>query len=123
MINSNDLPAAKGVARLLAAIGDQEQADRLIAQALPWARARAQSPRYRKTLILVAALHAIRGDDDESLDAIRRFLDDGGSPYGLELEDALKPLFDHPEYQVISEKRKAELAVQLQSVPGDGSER
>jgi hypothetical protein len=61
-------------------------------------------------------MHAIVKDDRKALDAIRRFLNSGGSPYDLMLEDDLKRFESNPEYQTMAEKRKAELAIQLKRI-------
>ena len=66
--------------------------------------------------VLVPPLHAIAGGEPQALAAVRRYLDAGGSPYRLRLEDELKPLLDNPEYQEKAGKRKAELAARLKRI-------
>jgi len=109
----NNVSEAKEVARVLMATGEREQATRLIKEAM--AAVRSQVPDLN-VLGLEADLHAIAGENRKALNAIRRYLDAGGSPYNLELRDTLKSLLDNPEYQTMAEKRKAELAIQLKRI-------
>lgn len=44
------------------------------------------------------------------------YFDEGGSPYPLETAHFLQPYFDHPKYQAMANKRKAELAIQLERI-------
>jgi TolB-like protein/Tfp pilus assembly protein PilF len=104
---------AKDVARVLIATGDREQANRLIRETV--AVVNSVTPRI-STLHFEAVMHAIVKDDRKALDAIRRFLNSGGSPYDLMLEDDLKCFESNPEYQTMAEKRKAELAIQLKRI-------
>jgi len=78
---------AKDVARVLMATGEQEQADHLIGEAL----AVAKPVNYGDSLFLQPILNAVGRDDRQALDAIRRFLDAGGSPYRLMWQNELKP--------------------------------
>jgi tetratricopeptide (TPR) repeat protein len=106
----NDVWKAKALARVLMATGEREQANYLIAEAL--ATARSMDKRLNH-LLLEASLHAIAGDERQSLAAIRRFFEAGGSPYNLMFQDELKPFQDNPEYQEMAVEAEARMAAQL----------
>ena len=111
-VDSNNYWIAKDVARVLKATGEMEQAKHLIRETLVTVK----SISNRSALQIEGCLHAITGDDQQALNAIRSFFDAGGSPYYLMLEDELKRFEDHPEYVAMAEKRKAELAIQLKRI-------
>ena len=115
-VDGYNIQQAKDVARVLMATGEREQANHLIAKALPVARLLTPSVVIYYPRLLEASLHAIAGDERQALAAIRRYFEAGGSPYTLMLQDELKPLLDNPEYQEMAVKREAELAVQLQRI-------
>jgi tetratricopeptide (TPR) repeat protein len=112
-VNGTNATYAKDVARVLMATDEREQADRLIAGAL--AVVTSQVPTW-EILSLEASLHAVAGDDSKVLDAIRRCLEAGGSPYDLMMQDELKHFESNTEYQAMAEKRREELAIQLERI-------
>ena len=115
-IDGTNVQEATNVARVLIVTGEQPQANRLIAKALPVAES--LGTRYRwhwQPRIMEATLHALAGDERNALDALRRYFESGGSPYWI-LANELKPYLFHPEYVAMAEKRKAELAVQLERI-------
>ena len=99
------------------AMGESDQANQLIEKALPLAKSLLRGPGYFEIpRVFEATLRSIEGDEREALDAIRRSWGGRWSPYELLLIDELKPILDHPEYQAMAAKRKAELAVQLERI-------
>ena len=104
---------AKDLARVLMATGEQEQASYLITEALATVRS---MPPFLRNMRLEASLHAIAGDEQQALGAIRQYFDAGGSPYTLMLDDELKPFQDHPEYQEMAVKAEARMAAQLKRI-------
>jgi TolB-like protein/Flp pilus assembly protein TadD len=112
-INWIDRWAAKDLARVLKATGEEEQANLLIGNVFALLNSVTAD---LWSIRLEAVLYAMKGYDQQTLDAVGRFFDAGGSPYELEWEDELKPILEHPEYQAMAEKRKAELAVQLNRI-------
>ncbi len=116
-LNYRNFHAAKEVARVLMAMGESDQANQLIEKALPLAKSLLRGPGYFEIpRVFEATLRSIEGDEREALDAIRRSWGGRWSPYELLLIDELKPILDHPEYQAMAAKRKAELAVQLERI-------
>jgi tetratricopeptide (TPR) repeat protein len=104
---------AKDLARVLMATGEREQANYLTTGAL--ATSRSMAPTLY-AMRLQSVLYAIAGDEKQALTAIGRFLEAGGSPYDLMMQDALKPFQDNPKYQEMAAKREIELAVQLKRI-------
>jgi len=108
-----DVWQAKDLGRVLTATGEKEQANLLIEKAFALLSAVTADS---WNLQLEVVLYAMLGDDQQTLDALGRFFDAGGSPYILELQDELKPILEHPEYQAMAEKRKDELTIQLERI-------
>ena len=112
-VDGSNAGIARDLARVLMVTGEKEQANYLITEAL--AIVRAMRPNLYN-LRLEAELHAIAGDERQTLIAIRRYLDAGGSPYYLMIRDVLKPLQDSPEYQEMAAEPEARMAAQLKRI-------
>lgn len=112
-ITANNLDVAIQVARVLIRTGEESHARNLLQKVM--ARLDLMHQDYEHETYR-AVSYALLGDEVKTLAAIRQYFNLGGSPYDLERKQELKPYFDHPEYQAMAEKRKAELAVQLDRI-------
>ena len=74
-VDGYNIQQAKDVARVLMATGEREQANHLIAKALPVARLLTPSVVIYYPRLLEASLHAIAGDERQALAAIRRYFE------------------------------------------------
>ena len=108
-----NLNTAIQVARVLTRTGENSHAKQLLQKVL--ARLDFMHATYEHEAHR-AVTYALLGDGTKVLAAIRQYFHLAGSPYELELKQELKPYFDHPEYKSMSEKRKAELAIQLERI-------
>ena len=107
--------AAISLARVWMHLGKEDEARRLISRILVELKSKEKhymghgfdAPHEAMT-------HAISGEKANTLEAIKRYYDKGGSPYRLELNEVFKSYLSLPEYEAISAPRKAELAAQLQ---------
>ena len=101
-------------ARVLMRTGDERLARQLLEKVLARLNLMPQDYDHEASKALS---YAVLGDEVIAMAAIRQFFDLGGSPYFSEMypgvRSVLQPYFEHPEYQTMAEKRKAELAVQL----------
>ena len=112
-IIANNLQEAIQIARVLTRTGEGTHAKQLLQKVL--ARLDLMHQDYDHESYRAVA-YALLEDEAKVLTAIRNYFDLGGSPYDLELKQELKPYFDHPEYVAMAEKRKAELAIQLNRI-------
>ena len=110
---ASNLPEAIQVARILIRTREEDQARLLLQKALE--RLKSMHSWHRNKMH-EAVIHALLGDEEMTLVTINHYFELGGSPYILELEDELESYFDHTEYEAMAEKRKAELAIQLQRI-------
>ncbi len=94
--------------------GENEHAARLATKVLEL-QTKMGRPFHFQIMNQAYAYHA-KGDESGVLLAIQAFFNEGGSPYVLELRHFLEPYFDLPEYQAMADKRKAELAMQLERI-------
>lgn len=101
-------------ATVLAESGENEQAERIVSQVLGLQNINSRLIHF-EIRHQVFAYHA-KGDQTGTLETIQKYFDEGGSPYYLELTHFLKPYLDLPEYQAMAEKRRAELAIQLERI-------
>lgn len=105
-VNFELIYQAKDLARLLISMGEGDQAAHLISEALS-----AGGNHLKQAL-----LYAVLGDKGQTLAALQRFFDDGGSPERLMLQDELRPYFSTPEYNAMLPGREAKLAAQLKRI-------
>ena len=112
-VDEDTLWQAMRLAWVLMATGEHKQANHLIEESLEVVKSITPSLNIHE---VQACLYAMSGKDDLALVAMQRFFDEGGSPYRLMRSDMLKRFKENPEYQAMAEKRKAELAVQLNRI-------
>jgi TolB-like protein/Tfp pilus assembly protein PilF len=118
MVDRRNYIAAIGLALVLSRAGEQQHADLLLDRSLERIRTIPRLSLFGYGLADVR-IHAIRGDRQEALSALRQAVDAGWRGqwwYQLERDLSLEPLHDEPEYQAMVVEIKADMAVQLERV-------
>jgi tetratricopeptide (TPR) repeat protein len=110
--------AAIDLALVLSKTGEQERADLLLDRSLQHIQT---LPRLgiRGYWISDAIVHALRGEKQKALSALRQAIDEGWRGmwwYYLQHDPNLESLHDEPEYQAMIEEIEADMAAQLARV-------
>jgi tetratricopeptide (TPR) repeat protein len=110
--------AALDLALVLSRTGERERAERLLERSAEPIRRRPRLGEYGSGIADVQ-LHALRGEKQKALSALRRAIDEGWRRdwwYWLQKKPDLEPLHDEPEFQAMREKLRADVAAQLERV-------
>ncbi len=117
-IDANNFRSAIGLALVLIRTGEQERADLLLNRSLEYIQT---IPRlgFGGYWIADVQIHALRGDKQKALSALRQAIDEGWRSmwwYFLKLDPSLESLHDEPEYQAMVAEIEADMAEQLARV-------
>lgn len=112
-VSSTRVYLAKDIARVLLATGETKQARHLISSA---AKALESTIVYQTTGAQAVQLWAVAGDEQKTLQAMAKYLDTGGSPYLLRIQDEVKPYLDRPGFAELIEAADNESRLQLERV-------
>jgi hypothetical protein len=117
-VNRRNYNEAIGLAAVLLSAGEQRRADRLLDLSLQQIQL---IPRLGNNGYGIAdvQIHAIRGERQKALSALRTAIDEGWRElwwYSLEHDLSLESLHDEPEYQAMVAEIEADMASQLARV-------
>jgi tetratricopeptide (TPR) repeat protein len=117
-VDRSNYQAAIDLALVLSRTGEQERADLLLNRSLQQIQG---MPRLgdRGYWIADVQIHALRGEKRKALAALRQAIDEGWRVewwYQLQHKPDLEPLHGEPEYQVMLEEIRADMAAQLERV-------
>ncbi len=101
---------AKNAAYVLMELGKHEQADHLLKEA--WKAKKVVYP--YDFPFAEAILHAVARNEAETLSAVRRYVNAGGSPRYLRMQSEFKFLNNNPVYQSLLEQAEANMAYQVE---------
>jgi TolB-like protein/Tfp pilus assembly protein PilF len=106
------------LALVLFEVGEQQRAELLLDRSLQHVKT---APRlgWHGHGIADVKIHALRGEKDQALSALRQAIDEGWRFlwwYFLEHDPNLQSLHDEPEFQAMLEEIRAEMALQLERV-------
>jgi tetratricopeptide (TPR) repeat protein len=115
---TNNYPAAIDIALLYQALGEQEKANRLLERSLAFLNSLPPGE-FSHYSIFRARIHAMRGEKEEALAALRAAIDDGWTFqwwFHLKQDPAFDPVRNDPRFQAMVEEMSATMARQLAKV-------
>ena len=117
-VDRNNYQEAIGLALVFSRAGERQRADLLLDGSLEQLRL---LPRFGAAGYGIAdvQIHAIRGERQKALAALRTAIDEGSNDfwwYFAEHDLSLEPLHDEPEFQTMIEEIRADMAVWLERI-------
>lgn len=115
---TNDLPAAVDIALVLGLLGENELASLLLERSLERFHA-AHAGNYLEYGLQLTRLHALQGDSERALDALRKSIDANWYFqwwYFMDQDPALDSIRDDPRFQAMKDEMATDMARQLENV-------